>query len=193
MTQSIARAIALLALAAVSLSAASALPAAASSNPAATSSDSTSSDEQTLWHYEQSIYAGRAQGDLSFYVNHADPAYAGWPPQSPAPFGRDELAAQARRAAGQNGEKLVLEKNLIRFTADGKTALVFYTTHRTARADGLVVDERFENIHVWLRRDSGWMIVGGMSRPMPANRAALAAPLPAATLPAASAMPAASK
>ena len=42
------------------------------------------SDEDLLWSYEQSIYAGRASGDLSFYVNHADPDYAGWPPQPAA-------------------------------------------------------------------------------------------------------------
>ena len=158
----------LLGLAALSVAAVPWLPAA------------TTTDEELLWSYEQAIYAGRAKGDVSFYVNHADPAYAGWPPQSAEPFGRDELAEQARRAAGHPGEKLVLEKNLIRLTADRKTAMVFYTTHRTVRSDGAAVDERYENIHVWLRRGRDWMIVGGMSRPMPANRAALAAPLPIA-------------
>lgn len=167
MHQSMFRVFPLLILAVLSVGAATPLPAAASS------------DEATLWSYEQAIYAGRAQGDLSFYINHADPDYAAWPPQSPAPFGRGELAEQGHRAAGRSGEKLVLEKNLIRITADGKTAIVFYTTHRTTRSDGTAVDERYENIHVWLRRGHDWMIVGGMSRPVPSNRAALAAPAPA--------------
>ena len=137
------------------------------------------SAEDLLWSYELAIYAGRGNGDMSFYVDHADADYVGWPPQAAAPFGRTELAAQAKLGAGRSGEKIVLEKNLIRLTDHGRTALVFYTSHRTVRSDGSAVDERFENIHIWQRRGRDWKIVGGMSRPVPAHRESLAVPAPA--------------
>jgi ketosteroid isomerase-like protein len=140
----------------------------------------TQSDEDIIWHNEQAIYAGRAVGDLSFYVNHTDPDYAVWPPMVKTPMNRDELAASAKRAAGQGGEVLTLEKNQIRIHRNGNIALAYYTTHRTRRAGGGAVDESFENIHVWVKDPEGWRVFGGMSRPVPQNRESLSGPLPTA-------------
>ena len=139
----------------------------------ARASRAAASDEETIWNYEQSIYAGRAKGDLSFYVDHADLAYAAWPPQMKAPMDYASLAASGKNAAGIAGEKLTMEKNLIRISRDGKVGLSYYTTHRTNRAGGAAVDESFENIHVWIKDAKGWHILGGMSRPVPPHRESL--------------------
>lgn len=144
----------------------------------------TTSDEALLWSYEQSIYAGRAAGSFAFYVDHADPDYAGWPPQFIAPIGRSELIEGAKLQAGRTGEKIELHKDLIRLADKGRVALVFYTTHRTRRSDGTAVDESYENIHVWLRRGKGWQIVGGMSRPVPKDRMKMAVAPPPVPMPA---------
>lgn len=147
-------------------------------------SDPKPSDEALLWSYEQAIYAGRAAGSLSFYVDHADADYAGWPPQFIAPISRDELIQGANLQAGRSGEQIELHKSLIRFADKGRLALVFYTTHRTRRSDGTAVDESYENIHVWLRHGKSWQIVGGMSRPVPKDRTKLAVAPPAVPMPA---------
>ncbi|MFO1427348.1 MAG: DUF4440 domain-containing protein [Steroidobacteraceae bacterium] len=140
-------------------------------------------DEQVIWQYEQSIYAGRAGGSTTFYAEHAHPDYAGWPPQMPAPIDYAQIVAAAKPGTMPAGEKLTLQKDLIRVTRDGRVALSFYTTHRTARPGGAAVDEAYENIHVWVKVGDDWRLVGGMSRPVPVQREKLGATGP--TVPAA--------
>ena len=137
----------------------------------ASASSGDASDEATIWQNEQAIYAGRSGGSLSFYVEHADPDYAGWPPTVPAPMGYAELAASSKNMAGQSGETLTMEKKLIRIHRNGNIALAFYTTHRTHVAGGAAVDQNFENIHVWVKDPDGWRILGGMARPVPVRTA----------------------
>jgi len=148
---------------------------------APTASATAMSDEDIIWHNEQSIYAGRAEGSLDFYVDHADKDYAGWPPMASKPMDYDALAASAKRAAGQKGEVLTLEKTLIRIHRNGKVALAYYKTHRTRRTGGAPVDEVFEDIHVWVKDPEGWRLMGGMARPIPPDRESLGGPLPAPT------------
>ncbi len=138
-------------------------------------------DEDAIWQLEQSIYAGRSGGNMSNYLNATDRDYAGWPPQAQAPMGYDALAAQAAKAGVLSGEELTMTKNLIRVHRDGNVALAYYTTHRTKRGGGAAVDERFETIHVWIReKDGSWKLLGGMARPVPANRASIGMPVPQA-------------
>ena len=143
----------------------------------------TESDEDIIWHNEQAIYAGRAEGNVDFYVEHADPDYAGWPPQFKAPLNYDALVASAKRGAGQKGEALVLEKSLIKIHRNGNVALAFYKTHRTKRAGGVPVDEVFEDIHVWVKDSDGWRLMGGMARPVPVDRETLGGSVPGSPIP----------
>jgi ketosteroid isomerase-like protein len=69
---------------------------------------------------------------------------------------------------GQTKEKLTME--LMDFTLHGDTAVIYYLNHRTMRPDGTAVDEKFENIHVWVRDGADWKIVGAMSRLAPARK-----------------------
>ena len=62
----------------------------------------------------------------------------------------------------QPGEVIDLVSDGI--TIDGDTAISFYTTHRTARPGGQPVDERYENIHVYVKRGEDWRLLGAMSR-----------------------------
>jgi len=141
------------------------------------------SDEEIIWQNEQTIYAGRADGNINFYVDHADPDYAGWPPQFAAPLNYDALVASAKRGAGQKGEALTLEKSLIKIHRNGNVALAFYKTHRTKRAGGVPVDEVFEDIHVWVKDPQGWRLMGGMARPVPVNRESLGGSVPGSPMP----------
>lgn len=138
-------------------------------------------DEEAIWKLEQAIYAGRSGGNMANYLDSTDPDYAGWPPQAAAPMGYAQLAAQAAKAGVLSGEELTMKKDLIRVHRNGNVALAFYSTHRTKRGGGGAVDERFETIHVWVKDGDGrWKLMGGMARPVPANRASIGMPVPQA-------------
>ncbi len=120
------------------------------------------SAKTAVWAQELAIYSARAKGDLHFYISQLAEGYLGWPPQRPAPIGREGLTADAVAMESQGREKLAME--MTDFTLNGDTAVIYYTTHRTALPDGTPTDEKFQTIHVWLFRDGGWKIFGGMAR-----------------------------
>jgi ketosteroid isomerase-like protein len=78
------------------------------------------------------------------------------------------MAAAAAAARGGKPVELAMTRQLVRVHRDGDVALAFYTTHRTLRA-GKPVDETFETLHVWIRKDGAWKLFGAMVRPA-ANR-----------------------
>ena len=63
---------------------------------------------------------------------------------------------------GQTKEKI--DTSLKGFTLSGATAVIYYSNHRTMKADGTPVDQVFENIHVWTREDGRWKVLGGLAR-----------------------------
>ena len=118
-----------------------------------------------IWAKEQKIYANRANGNLDYYVQNTSPNYVGWPPSAPMPVALTGLKADSQRMKGLTKEKLTMQ--LTDFTLSGDTAVIYYLNHRTARPDGTVVDEKFENIHVWTREGADWRLIGAMSRLQP--------------------------
>jgi hypothetical protein len=120
---------------------------------------------EAVWAKEQGIYANRAKGNLEYYLQNASPNYVGWPPSAARPLALTGLKEDSKRMVGLNKEILSLE--FTDFTLSGGTAVIYYGTHRTMKPDGTVVDERFENIHVWTREGTDWKIVGAMSRAQP--------------------------
>lgn len=117
-----------------------------------------------LWEMEQQIFVGRAQGDRSYYLSIASPAYIGWPPQYTEPVDYAELRAGLEQQ-GVPGERI--DMTLRGCSVDGDTAVIFYSTHRTRRAGGAPADERFETIHIYTQRDGRWLMMGAMARPEP--------------------------
>lgn len=146
-------------LLAVTVLFASTLPAAALAQ--ARSEADIAKDE--IWALEQSIYAGRAKGDMSNYVNNTSPDYLSWPPTSEKPMGFDVLSASAKKVTTSK-EKLTME--FTGFALHGDTAVIYYRTHRTMRADGTPSDDRFHTTHTWVRDNGKWKVFGGMARPM---------------------------
>jgi hypothetical protein len=119
----------------------------------------------TLWEMEQRIYEGRARGDDSYYLSIASKAYMGWPPQFPGPATYETLAGIQPGSTRPSGEQI--DKTLRGCTVDDDVALLFYSTHRTRAAGGVPVDQRFETIHVFVRRADQWLLIGAMARPQP--------------------------
>ncbi|HWU01663.1 MAG TPA: hypothetical protein VN222_02890 [Novosphingobium sp.] len=115
-----------------------------------------------IWAKEMSIYAGRGQGKLDFYVNNASPHYMAWVAGTPAPFKLDALRAAAPSLAGHAQEKISTE--LKGFTLSGTTAVIYYLNHRTVTSTGQPVNQYYANIHVWVKEGGDWKVIGSMSR-----------------------------
>jgi ketosteroid isomerase-like protein len=118
--------------------------------------------QKVIWAKEQSIYAGRAKGDLSPYISNAAPEFLAWPPYSAAPYGIKTMQGMEKSWSGKNQEKLSMEFK--DFTLHGDTALIYYLNHRTSLPDGTPVDQKWEIVHVWVRDHGQWTVLGGMQR-----------------------------
>jgi len=125
-------------------------------------SDARPSAADEVWALEQAIYAKRAAGDTLFYSDISSEHYLGWPAPAVEPVSYASIREFALQGSFEPGEKIAVVSNGI--SVDGDTAISYYTTHRTVRPGGLQVDERYENIHVYVRRDDEWRLVGAMSR-----------------------------
>ena len=126
-------------------------------------------DAEEIWTKELTIFERRATGDMGYYLSLATSGYMSWPAPALLPLSYERLSSQI--GDGQimeAGEVIAVTKKGLSF--DGDTALAFFETHRTQRAGGHAVDERFENIHVWVKREGEWRLMANMSRPVIENR-----------------------
>jgi hypothetical protein len=139
---------------------ASSAPAAADPAPAA----QYEAAKDTIWTLEQSIYAGRAKGDISNYANNVAAGYLAWPPMAAQPMRSDKLRP-VPPAQRQTQERLTM--TFMDFTLHGDTAIIYYKTHRTSLADGTPVDQWHETTHTWVLEDGKWHVLGGMARAAP--------------------------
>ena len=122
-----------------------------------------------LWRLELDIYEARGNGDLHVYAGHVSEHLLVWPPWRTAPMRALDLRRQAEGFGGTDREVLTL--SLLDFSMDGDTAILFYRTHRSRLPNGRPCDEHFQVVHVWLRRDDRWLLLGGMARPSLAPQA----------------------
>lgn len=132
-------------------------------------------DADKIWAQEMKIYEMRRSGDMGYYLSLANPGYMAWPAPAEVPLSFERLSKQV--GGGQMmeaGERITVTKKGMSF--DGDTALAFFETHRTQRAGGQAVDERFENIHVWVKRGEDWRLIANMSRAVDENRERLGNP-----------------
>jgi ketosteroid isomerase-like protein len=121
--------------------------------------------KDAIWALEQAIYAGRASGDMSAYLNNTSPDYLAWPPQAPAPLGLAALRANSAGVPATSKERLTMQ--FVGIAVHGDTAVIYYTTHRTQHFDGSPADETFETTHTWVRDGGKWRVLGGMARLQP--------------------------
>jgi hypothetical protein len=130
-------------------------------------------DEEQIWSQELAILEGRERGDLSPYLNAIAPDYLGWPPVMAEPLAHNQFKADSVNQAALKGE--IIAGKLRGFTVNGDTALCYFSTHRTmlgegfAQGDARIVDQHYENVHVWVRREGEWKLFGGMARLKPSR------------------------
>jgi hypothetical protein len=118
-----------------------------------------------IWAMELSIYAGREQGDMSNYRNNVAEGYMAWPPVTAAPMRASNLGRDGDRGSDQELIRLTFQD----FSMNGDTAVIYYKSHRTRRADGTPSDDHFDVTHTWLKRDGRWGVFAGMARTTPQN------------------------
>lgn len=120
--------------------------------------------KEELWAKEQSIYKARESGDLGVYISLSSEHYMGWPPGWPTPSDLDKLRAGAEGMKGMDGERLTMTYKDMALSADGNTAIIYYSTHRTSDPTGKEVDQYFDVSHVWVKEDGEWKLMGSMGR-----------------------------
>ena len=75
------------------------------------------------------------------------------------------MHASVDRMSGMDQEELAME--LVSFTLNGTTAIIYYQTHMTRSGNGDPVDARYEVTHTWAYEDGVWKVLGGMARSKP--------------------------
>jgi ketosteroid isomerase-like protein len=139
---------------------------AAQADPAQDKAEAT----KEIWAKEMAVYAGRARGDISPYVDNVAADYAAWPPGTKIPgditvLKRDRI----QMGAGLTTSKEKLAMSFVDLRLNGDTAIVYYRTHMTMTAAGVPTDGHYEVCHVWVRENGQWHVLGGMARPDGAN------------------------
>lgn len=122
---------------------------------------------EIIWEKELAIYKARESGDLEVYISLSSEQYMGWPPGWPEPSNLDKLRAGAKGMKGMDKERLTMTFKKLALSADGNTAIIYYSTHRTSDPTGKVVDQHFDVSHVWVKEGAEWKLMGSMGRTTP--------------------------
>ena len=116
-----------------------------------------------IWQKEMAIYQGRANADLSYYLSNTSDNFLAWTAGTPKPYNKQEFSEKQKAISGNNKE--IITTKFDGFTLSGNTAVIYYTNHRTRLPDGKIVDQKYDNIHVWINEDCSWNVFASMSRP----------------------------
>lgn len=134
----------------------------ANSTPAQASAEEVDAVKAIIWEKEKAIYAGRAQGDVGYYIDNTSPNFLAWTSGTKIPFRVDKLKASRETMKGRDQELITNE--LLDFSLSGDTAIIYYRNHRSRLPDGTIVDQTYDNIHVWQRTNGDWKVLASMSR-----------------------------
>lgn len=115
-----------------------------------------------IWHKEMSIYQGRSNGDMSYYLSNTSDHFLAWASGKKDPYDKASLQKRSESMKGKTQE--VITTTPKGFTVSGNTAVIYYLNHRTRTADGRNVDQHYDNIHVWLNENCRWNLIASMSR-----------------------------
>lgn len=120
-----------------------------------------------IWAKEMAIYEGRSKGMIDFYLANISPNFLAWTAGTPIPFRADKL--REGQTALRGNDKEIITTTFKDFSLSGDTAIIYYQNHRSRLPDGTVVDQTYDNIHVWQKTDGEWKVLASMSRPMHAD------------------------
>ena len=120
--------------------------------------DSASPEDvpELLWKYEQEYIQAHWDADHEKVLSFWDESFLGWPSRLDATTGKDggEDYLQKYFAEPREGE-FRIERQGVRII--GNIAILHYRVH--------VGEDTGRITHTWIRRDSGWYMLGGMDSP----------------------------
>ena len=120
--------------------------------------DSESIEEisELLWGYEEEYIQAHGDADHDKVLSFWDESFLGWPSRLDAATGKDGGEDYLSKYFAEPQErKFRIERQGIRVT--GNIAILHYRIH--------VGEDTGRITHTWIRRDSGWYMLGGMESP----------------------------
>ena len=126
----------------------------------ANESTSPADISEMLWTYEKDYIQAHLDTDHQKILAFWDESFFGWPSRLDSATEKDggESYLQDFFSEPQEGE-FRIEREGIR--VNGDIAILHYRIHAGSIASRVT--------HTWIRRDSGWFILGGMDSPEPAK------------------------
>lgn len=125
--------------------------------------------EQEIWEGEIAYWEHLQAADLEGFMSLWHDDFIGWPSGYPAPVDKEGINKKWSRVIDTSSEgswEVQLKPLSIRVM--GEIGLVYYETHRLAPGGNgpeTIISEK--RTHTWMRTKSGWVIIGGMSAPLP--------------------------
>ena len=119
---------------------------------------STADTAELLWSYEEAYMEAHLNADHKKILAFWDDSFLGWPSRLDSATGKDggDEYLQKFFSRPQPGEARI-ERQGIRIIGD--VAILQYRIHSGSIASRIT--------HTWLRRDSRWLLLGGMDSPEP--------------------------
>ena len=111
---------------------------------------------ELLWKYEAEYIQAHGDADHEKVLSFWDESFLGWPSRLDAATGKDGGEAYLRKFFAEPREReFRIERQGIRIV--GNIAILHYRIHVGEGAGRIT--------HTWIRRNSGWFMLGGMDSP----------------------------
>jgi ketosteroid isomerase-like protein len=125
-------------------------------------------DAEHLWELEGAYIRAHLEADHEAVLALWDEDFLGWPSRLPNTSGKDGGAAYLAEYFPEPTQLSPrLERQGIRFAGDA--AILHYRLHWGGTdAGGSITTATTRLTHTWIKRDSGWRILGGMDWSEPA-------------------------
>jgi len=120
--------------------------------------------EEEIWALEEAYLAYHREANHERILPMWHDRFLGWPDLEPQPADKQAVTRRLeRRYAEPASWTFKIERAGIRVT--GNVAINFYTVHFLKKDEaGKEQKESRRITHTWIKDDSGWKILGGMSK-----------------------------
>ena len=123
----------------------------------AADSESQESISELLWMYEEEYIRAHGEADHEKILSFWDESFLGWPQRLNESTGKDGGKEYLTKFFGEPREvSFRIERQGIRII--GNVAILHYRVY-------LLDGDSSRITHTWIRRDSGWHMLGGMDSP----------------------------
>lgn len=121
------------------------------------------SAQKEVWQMEETYWRDIKAGDEAHYLTLWHENFLGWPYYQPGPVDRTELAKGIhKKFTGTRTLEYEISSKSVHVT--GNVGVALYAVKSIyADREGKKQTDHLRITHTWLKTDSGWKILGGMS------------------------------